>query len=558
MRKVAILSLSLIVVAAFAAPVADAAPPPGGLNAVSCLGNPTEAPLLGCAADSASIAALHDIALSPDGKQLYAVGGSQGDAIPGRLLTFARNADTGALALTGCIGPAVAGCTADSHLGFSNALALSPDGADLYVADYNGVVRYRRAADGGLTFAECATSSVVSGCDLAPGVAAASGVAVSSNGESVYVTGYIDDAVVALSRDTGSGDLSWLGCRASTGGNPLCTAMAGGGLDAATDVVVSPNATRVYVSGRNGNSVVTLDRAPSGAISAPRVLADDYLEGGQALAVAPEGNALYAGLFDGHGLTALGLDSATGDPSLLGCFMPEATFFCAASPGVDTVFGFDFSPGGDVLYAASRNGGSVSAFRRGPNGALSLIACTHAPEVPAEGCGETAGGVASAQGVAASADGRFVYVAGGATVATLRPEPTAPVPPTPDVKPKPLSLEILTERARLTKHGKLKVKLRCVSSPTGRCSGRLATRSVKKLERRLKSGKIVKRYLKLGARSFSIAPGKTKTVTIAVPNAARRVVDAKGSLRIRLSATAKRPAGKPRGFTRRITLRASS
>jgi DNA-binding beta-propeller fold protein YncE len=338
MRKLAILSLSLFAMAALAAPVADAAPPPGGLNAVSCIGNPTQGPLFGCAADSASIAGLHDIALSPDGKQLYAVGGSQGDAIPGRLLTFARNADTGALTFAGCIGPAVAGCTADSHLGFSNALELSPDGTDLYVADYGGVVRYRRAADGGLTYAECATSSFVSGCDLAPGVAAASGVAVSPNGESVYVAGYIDDAVVAFSRNTGSGDLAWLGCQ-TTGSHPLCTATAGGGLDAATDVVVSPNGTRVYVSARNGNAVTTLDRAPSGAVSSPRVLAGDYLDGPQALAVAPEGNALYAGLFDGDGLTTLGLDPTTGDPSLLGCFMRTAASSCTASPGVNTVFG---------------------------------------------------------------------------------------------------------------------------------------------------------------------------------------------------------------------------
>jgi hypothetical protein len=48
------------------------------------------------------------------------------------------------------------GCVADPRLQVPEALAVSPDGADLYVAVSGlGVLQYRRSPDGTLTYNSC-------------------------------------------------------------------------------------------------------------------------------------------------------------------------------------------------------------------------------------------------------------------------------------------------------------------------------------------------------------------------------------------------------------------
>ncbi len=555
MRKLATLFLSLIAVAALAAPPAGAAPPPGGLTMLGCVSTPTEAALRGCTPGTTALRGMHDAELSPDGKQLYAVGGTAGDGVVGRLVALTRDGLSGALTLGPCRGSVADGCTADDHLDEPFGLDLTPDGADLYVADYsNGIVQYRRAADGGLTFASCLTPTAVSGCTTVPGLTGSGGIAVSPDGKHAYVAGYAGDTAFAFSRDQGSGALSFVGCH-TTAATASCTQFGGNGLDDATDVDVAPDGGHVYFSARGDAATGFTRDSASGALSAPQTLSDDYLAGAQTIAVAPDGKTAYVGLFDGSGLTALSLAPATGAPTLLSCLDNETTPFCSASPGVNTVFGLAFSPAGDVLFAASRNGNSLSSFRRSASGSLSLISCVGIAAIPEPGCGQAGNALADVEAVAVSADGRFAYGVGGGSVTTLAVEPpAAPKPPDEAAPPRPI-LKIVGKRARLNSRGKLKLKLRCVRGAPDVCAGRLSLRSARKLAPLAgASAKQRKRYVKLGGRPFAIRQGKSVRLTITVPKKGRAVVDAKGVLGARLTATVRNPKGKPGKAARRIVL----
>jgi DNA-binding beta-propeller fold protein YncE len=96
------------------------------------------------------------LTMSPDGTNLYSSGALQ-TGTAARLTIFARRAATGALrrlpGSAGCIGTAGSGCT--MARGFRAPLgkvALSPGGEDVYVPAHGGTVMvFRRRSNGGLT-----------------------------------------------------------------------------------------------------------------------------------------------------------------------------------------------------------------------------------------------------------------------------------------------------------------------------------------------------------------------------------------------------------------------
>jgi 6-phosphogluconolactonase (cycloisomerase 2 family) len=414
---------------------AGAVPPPAGaLDGVTCQARPSDAAALGCEAGNETLRGIHQLVLGPGDAQLYVVAESDEGPPPATssLTTYARDGATGTLTRTACrdraMGP---GCVADPRLQVPEALALSPDGADLYVAASGlGVLQYRRFPDGTLNYNSCLEDDDgLEGdvtCPNTKGLRGATAIAVSPDGEFVYVAGYTSNAVTVLDRKPADGKLTFVECWASAAFNPDSCGhtVSSNSLGSATDVVMTADGSQLYASSRSGNDVVRFTRnAGTGGLSDPQAFASaEALAGPQTLLAAPGGEALYVGLFDGYGLTSLARDQSTGVPSLLGCLARTANASCAASAGVYAVFGLGLSVDGRVLYAAARNGGTLASFRRAADGSLSLLECSRGALVPAAGCERVVNGLDGVESVTASADGRFVYAGGGDALVTLAPE----------------------------------------------------------------------------------------------------------------------------------------
>jgi 6-phosphogluconolactonase (cycloisomerase 2 family) len=138
------------------------------------------------------------VVVSPDGHNVYAAGQRAGAVV-----AFKRNGLTGTLTYLQTLTDGVDGV--DGLRGV-DALALSPDGKHLYASGMadNAVAVFRRSSEGKLTFAETLHDQKD---DPQFGILATSGLAVSPDGKQLYVTGQGDDALAVFSRNASTGHL---------------------------------------------------------------------------------------------------------------------------------------------------------------------------------------------------------------------------------------------------------------------------------------------------------------------------------------------------------------
>jgi DNA-binding beta-propeller fold protein YncE len=322
------------------------------------------------------------LAISPDGKNAYLVAADPERVEADALDVFDRDPTTGALAQKpggeGCrSATGREGCTRDPLLLDSNNAAVSPDGANVYVATGSGIVGFARdATSGALTplpvpGACLGGAAVRAPCKTGTGLEQAFSLAFSPDGRELYVGSTADPTVATLRRDPTTGALSQAGglagCVSARGKRKGC----GGRLPegSAYELIPSADGRSVYAGVFNGSdgSVVTFARKPSGLLS-----------------------------------------RVTGKA---GCFSEKGRGGCRAGRGVHAVDGLALSPDGHQLYVASSAqgyGGSIAILRRSASGALSQpggkAAC-----ISANGgeCGH-ATSLASPIGIAVSPDGAKV------------------------------------------------------------------------------------------------------------------------------------------------------
>ncbi|MEO7794488.1 MAG: beta-propeller fold lactonase family protein [Thermoanaerobaculia bacterium] len=301
----------------------------------------------------------------------------------------------------------------------ARAVTVSADGLNVYVAGAtdNAVAIFRRdLRNGTLKF----TGLVVDGeairnpaCAVTgavDGLLGASDVEVSADGNNVYVTGELDDAVAVFSRQAVTGDLKFA--------QFLRDGVAGvNGLGNVRGAAVSPDGKHLYTAARSDNGVGIFARnAGTGQLSYLGIRVDgtpqppltlDGLAGASAVVVSPDGAHVYAAGETDDGVAVFSRNAVSG---LL-------TFVQAKKDGVGGINGLDgaralaFSDDGRFLYVAGRLDNAIAVFSRDADSSSATFGALAFVEAEFDGVGG-ADGLAGASGVSLSPDGEHVYVAG--------------------------------------------------------------------------------------------------------------------------------------------------
>jgi DNA-binding beta-propeller fold protein YncE len=406
----------------------------------------------GCVSETGTAGACEDgvalitamaVAVSPDGRSVYAVAGGS-DA----LVAFDRDPSTGELTQKA----GTAACTSeDGTLGacadgvamlLPGGVAVSPDGTNVYVAssgESDAVAVFRRSLlDGEVEqapgLAACVSDSGTMGsCTDGVGLLGARGVAVSPNGRNVYVVSISSGggAIAIFDRDPSMGTLTQKAgldaCISDTGG--ACT--DGVALATADAVAVSPDSRQVYVAALQGDAVAVFDRDPvdgeltQKAGTAGCVSEDGTggacangvaLDGATGVVVSPDGRNVYVASQLSDALVVFDRNAQTGEltqkAGVAGCVSEDGTGgACADGTAMNQPSGLAVSADGRSVYFTSLS--SVAVFDRDlATGELTqkagLAGC-----VSDVGGGMCTDGVAlvSPSSVAASAVGGHVYVA---------------------------------------------------------------------------------------------------------------------------------------------------
>ncbi|MFK5891586.1 MAG: beta-propeller fold lactonase family protein [Pseudomonadota bacterium] len=293
------------------------------------------------------------VVVSPDGKQVY-VAGDYADAVT----VFNRDRATGALTFFEVYKNGVQGI---EGLDGPKDVAISPDGEQVYVTggvDNALVIFNRNATTGRLTFFEM-HQGVRNGGD---GLQGLSGITVSADGKYIYVTGYDDDSLVSFSRDKTTGELSIIDI-VFNDSNDIT------GLDGPKSLVVSPDGNQVYVIGFLSDAVVLFRRdTETGLLSYYRTYVNgssqygkkiDGLYGAMDIVVSLDGKEVYVVGFHDDTLAVFKRSNTKGELSYIEVYRDNYEI-----ESLDGAFGVAISPDGKQVYVAGNLSSDLVVFNR--------------------------------------------------------------------------------------------------------------------------------------------------------------------------------------------------
>lgn len=331
----------------------------------------------------------NSVAVSANGRNVYATsrGSNAVTAFRRDRSTGALHQLPGA---AGCVsGVPLPGCTAGTALFGPDVVVVSKDGANVYVGSFfgNAVAVFSRDRKSGAlnqpTGSAGCIAAAIAGCAPGTALGAPEGMAISDNGASLYVASALSNAVVVLSRDPTTGALAQSsdgsGCIVDS---PLTGCTTGVQLAGANAVALSPGSNDAYVTSLFSNSVTSFTRSTSsGALTQKpgtfgclvwlRAVGCSFgraLSSPEGLAVSPDGKNVYVAAFATGAIDVLDRGSKSGvvaqKPGRAGCLAPPSVPGCSPGRALRGVSSIAVSPDGRNVYATSFGSNALDVFRR--------------------------------------------------------------------------------------------------------------------------------------------------------------------------------------------------
>ncbi len=259
-------------------------------------------------------------------------------------------------------------------------------------------------------------------------------IAVSPDGRDVYVAAAKSDSIAVFHRNRATGALKQAKGKAGCVAAPVAGKGAKGcgvalGLIGPNSIAISPDGSYVYATSREGASLTSFRRLKSGALKQlppsssgcisglpiPDCTPGRALSGPDVVVVSPEGSNAYVGSFFGNAIASFARNPESGALTQLegsaGC-IAVATEGCATGIALGSIEGLAVSPGGGTVYAAAALSNAVDVLSRNPlSGALSQATTTGTgciTDAATTGC-TTGLQLAGANAVATAASGNYVY-----------------------------------------------------------------------------------------------------------------------------------------------------
>jgi DNA-binding beta-propeller fold protein YncE len=330
----------------------------------------------------------NSVAVSPDGRNVYATSRAS-DSISVFQRNRKTGALTQLPASAGCIaGAAIPVCAIGRALVGPDVVVVSPKGENVYVGSFFGnavAVFDRDPVSGALTQPGDSSGCIaeaISGCALGFALGAPEGMAISGDGASLYVAGALSNAVVTLARDQATGSLT----QASDGSGCVANSALGGcttgvQLEGANAVAFNQGGD-VYVTSLFSNSVTAFTRSrttgglvqkqgTAGCLVWLRAVGCSFgraLRAPEGLAISPDGKNVYVAAFANRAISVLDrgkrFGKLTQKAGRRGCLAPRSVSGCTHARALRGVSSIALSPDGRHLYSTSFASNAVNVFRR--------------------------------------------------------------------------------------------------------------------------------------------------------------------------------------------------